>query len=49
MSMINPWHDMAPGPQPPELVTAVIEIPRGSRNKYELDKVTGLLKLDRVL
>ncbi len=47
--MSNLWHDIPPGPQPPEQVTAVIEIPSGSRNKYELDKVTGLLKLDRVL
>lgn len=47
--MSNFWHDIPPGPQPPEQVTAVIEIPSGSRNKYELDKVTGLLKLDRVL
>ncbi len=47
--MSNLWHDIPPGPQPPEQVTAVIEIPSGSRNKYELDKVSGLLKLDRVL
>lgn len=47
--MSNLWHDIPPGPQPPEQVTAVIEIPSGSRNKYELDKLTGLLKLDRVL
>jgi inorganic pyrophosphatase len=47
--VIHPWRDIPPGPHPPELVTAVIEIPRGSRNKYELDKDTGMLKLDRVL
>ena len=47
--MSNYWHDIPPGPHPPEQVTAVIEIPAGSRNKYELDKVTGLLRLDRVL
>ena len=47
--MIHPWKDMAPGPHPPDVVTAVIEIPRGSRNKYELDKDSGYLKLDRVL
>ena len=47
--MINAWKDIPPGSNPPELVTAVIEIPRGSRNKYELDKETGLMKLDRVL
>ena len=47
--MIHPWRDLPPGPHPPEEVTAVIEIPRGSRNKYELDKEYGMLKLDRVL
>ena len=47
--MFNPWHDLPPGDKPPEHVTAVIEIPAKSRNKYELDKMTGLLKLDRVL
>ena len=45
----NPWHDIAPGPTPPEQVTAIVEIPSGSRNKYELDKDTGHFKLDRVL
>ena len=47
--MIHPWRDLPPGPQPPDEITAVIEIPRGSRNKYELDKDSGLFKLDRVL
>lgn len=47
--MMNLWRDLAPGPHPPEEVTVVIEIPQGSRNKYELDKATGLIKLDRVL
>lgn len=47
--MIHPWRDLQPGPNPPEEVTAVIEIPKGSRNKYELDKESGLFKLDRVL
>ena len=46
---MNPWHDFPVGEHPPERVTAVIEIPRGSRNKYELDKVTGQFRLDRVL
>lgn len=45
----NPWHDIPAGKQPPEKVTAIIEIPSGSRNKYELDKDTGHFKLDRVL
>jgi inorganic pyrophosphatase len=47
--VIHPWRDLPPGPHPPEEVTAVIEIPSGSRNKYELDKESGLLRLDRVL
>jgi inorganic pyrophosphatase len=47
--MINYWHDIPVGDHPPEQLTAVIEIPSGSRNKYELDKATGLLRLDRVL
>ena len=47
--MLHLWRDLPPGRNPPEEVTAVIEIPAGSRNKYELDKATGLLKLDRVL
>ena len=47
--MIHLWRDLVPGRNPPEEVTAVIEIPFGSRNKYELDKATGLMKLDRVL
>src|SRR3569833_1776080 len=46
--MIHYWHDLPPGPNPPEVVTAVDEIPYGSRNKYELDKKTGIKKLDRV-
>jgi len=46
---MNLWRDLPPGRRPPEEVTAIIEIPAKSRNKYELDKETGLLKLDRVL
>lgn len=47
--MIHPWKDLPPGRQPPDVVTAVVEIPGGSRNKYELDKDSGLFRLDRVL
>jgi inorganic pyrophosphatase len=47
--VIHPWRDLPPGKHPPEEVTALIEIPSGSRNKYELDKDSGLLRLDRVL
>ncbi|MBI4409222.1 MAG: inorganic diphosphatase [Gemmatimonadetes bacterium] len=45
----HPWHDLSAGPNPPDELYAVIEIPRGSRNKYELDKETGLFRLDRLL
>jgi inorganic pyrophosphatase len=47
--MFHPWHDMEAGPSAPERMTVVVEIPRGSRNKYELDKKTGMFKLDRLL
>ena len=47
--MLNLWRDLPPGRNPPEEITAVIEIPFGTRNKYELDKHTGLIRLDRVL
>lgn len=46
---MHPWHDVEVGPSVPELVTAVIEVPKGSKTKYELDKKSGLLKVDRVL
>lgn len=47
--MIHPWHDISNLNQPEGIVTGLIEIPRGSKVKYELDKETGLIKLDRVL
>jgi len=47
--VINPWHDLPAGIHPPDQVTALVEIPSGSRNKYELDKQSGLIRLDRVL
>jgi inorganic pyrophosphatase len=45
----HPWHETAIGKNPPEMVNAIIEIPRGSRAKYEVDKESGLIKLDRVI
>jgi inorganic pyrophosphatase len=45
----NPWHHVSPGDQLPNIVNGIIEIPKGTRAKYELDKESGLLKLDRVL
>lgn len=50
--MIHPWHDITPGIEGlelPEHFRAVIEIPKGSSNKYELDKASGMIKLDRLL
>jgi inorganic pyrophosphatase len=45
----NPWHDVTIGPGSPDVVNAIVEISKGSRAKYEIDKQTGMLKLDRVL
>ena len=47
--MTHAWHDITPGHQLPHQFTVVVEIPTGSSVKYELDKRTGLLKLDRIL
>ncbi len=44
---MNLLHDLSPGT--PEVVNVIIENPKGSNNKYEYDKKTGLIKLDRVL
>ena len=49
MYVLHPWHGADPGEKVPEIVNALIEIPQGSRSKYEIDKTTGLLKLDRVI
>src|SRR3954462_13232775 len=48
-TMRHAWHDVTPGEHLPAHFTAVVEIPMGSSVKYELDKETGLLKLDRIL
>lgn len=45
----NPWHGAHFGDKAPEVVNALIEIPQGSKSKYEIDKHTGLLKLDRII
>lgn len=45
----NPWHAVNIGADSPEIVTAIIEIPKGSKTKYELDKESGYLRLDRVM
>lgn len=45
----NLLHDISPGDKVPDEITVVVEIQKGSKNKYELDKATGLIKLDRVM
>jgi inorganic pyrophosphatase len=49
LSMMHAWHDVELGDEIERHFRAVIEIPKGSKVKYELDKATGLLALDRVL
>ncbi len=44
---MNLWHDVAIGDRAPDIFNAIIEIPKGSYNKYEVDKTTGLIALDR--
>ncbi|RDJ30902.1 MAG: inorganic diphosphatase [Crenarchaeota archaeon] len=45
----NFWHDIDSGPDIPDIINVIIEIPKGSQNKYEYDKTYNLMKLDRVL
>ena len=47
--MANIWHDISPKRITPEDFIAVVEIQKGSKNKYELDKETGFIMLDRIL
>lgn len=44
---MNLWHDVPVGTKVPEELNGIIEIPRGSHNKYEIDKETGMIALDR--
>lgn len=46
---MNPWHDVELGLEGSATVNAIIEVPRGEKTKYELDKTTGLIKVDRIL
>lgn len=48
-SFFNPWHHTPIGSKQPSVVTGIIEIPKGTRAKYELNKETGRLRLDRVI
>lgn len=47
--MLHPWHDFDAGANPPEEITVVVEVPAGSRNRYEMNLETGRFELDRVL
>ena len=47
--VLHPWHGASFGEDAPKQVNALIEIPKGSNCKYEIDKPTGLLRLDRVI
>ncbi|MGQ9489785.1 MAG: inorganic diphosphatase [Anaerolineae bacterium] len=49
MPIQNLWRELRPGPKVPDVVYAIIEIPKGSRNKYEFNKDAGVIVLDRVL
>jgi inorganic pyrophosphatase len=49
MYVLHPWHGAATGDEAPQIVNALIEISQGSKSKYEIDKKTGLLKLDRII
>ena len=49
MYVLHPWHGAHYGEDAPAVVNGLIEISQGSRAKYEIDKTTGLLKLDRVI
>ncbi len=46
---MNLWKDLPAGPNWPDVIYVVVEIPRGSRNKYEYDRESGFIKLDRVI
>jgi inorganic pyrophosphatase len=46
---MHPWHDVELGEDAPAVLNAIIEVPMGSNVKYELDKASGLIKVDRTL
>jgi inorganic pyrophosphatase len=49
INVLHPWHGAHYGSYAPQTVNAMIEIPQGSRTKYEIDKETGLLRVDRII
>ncbi len=46
---MHPWHEVEIGSNAPEILNSVVEIPKGSKAKYELDKTSGLIMMDRIL
>jgi len=46
---MHPWHDVELGAEAPDIVPVIVEVPKGSKTKYELDKQSGLIRVDRVL
>jgi len=46
---MNLWHEISPGKKSPKIINVIIEIPKWSKNKYEIDKETGMIKLDRAM
>jgi len=46
---MHPWHDVDLGNRAPEIVPVIVEVPKGSKTKYELDKKSGLIRVDRIL
>jgi len=49
MIIMDLWHDIETGPKVPSIINVIVEIPKGSQNKYEYDKKNNIIKLDRVL
>lgn len=46
---MNLWHEISAGEDIPNVINMIVEIPNGSKNKYEIDKETGMIKLDRAM
>ncbi len=46
---MHPWHDVEIGKDAPEIIPVIVEVPKGSKTKYELDKKSGLIRVDRIL
>ncbi len=46
---MNLWHEISSGDKTPDVINVIVECPKGTKNKYEIDKETGLIKLDRAM